>query len=67
MRAARSIQVTFDVDANGIMNVTAADKASGKSGKITITNEKGRLSKGDIERSASRRASLGTRAPRFLS
>jgi hypothetical protein len=39
-----------DIDANGILNVTAADKASGKSGKITITNDKGRLSKDDIER-----------------
>jgi len=42
--------VCFDIDANGILNVSAEDKTSGKSAKITITNEKGRLSKEDIER-----------------
>jgi L1 cell adhesion molecule like protein len=42
--------VTYDVDANGILNVSAAEKSSGKSQKITITNEKGRLNKDDIER-----------------
>ncbi|TYJ56337.1 hypothetical protein B9479_002885, partial [Cryptococcus floricola] len=41
--------VSFDVDANGILNVNAADKSTGKSQKITITNDKGRLSKEDIE------------------
>ena len=49
-RGVPQIEVTFDIDANGIMNVQAADKATGKSSKITITNEKGRLSKEDIER-----------------
>ncbi|KVH91786.1 Heat shock protein 70, conserved site-containing protein [Cynara cardunculus var. scolymus] len=44
------LQVTFEVDANGILNVKAEDKASGKSEKITITNEKGRLSQEEIER-----------------
>ncbi|KAG9481254.1 hypothetical protein GDO78_010469 [Eleutherodactylus coqui] len=44
------VQVTFDIDANGILNVTAADKSTGKESKITITNDKGRLSKEDIER-----------------
>ncbi|KAJ8558106.1 hypothetical protein K7X08_004872 [Anisodus acutangulus] len=44
------IEVTFEVDANGILNVRAEDKASGKAGKITITNDKGRLSQEDIER-----------------
>jgi molecular chaperone DnaK (HSP70) len=44
------IEVTFDMDANGILNVVAAEKSSGKSNKITITNDKGRLSKEDIER-----------------
>lgn len=38
------------MDANGILNVTATDKGGGKSNKITITNDKGRLSKEDIER-----------------
>merc|ERR1712134_248800 len=38
------------IDANGILNVSAQDKASGKSNKITITNDKGRLSKDEIER-----------------
>ncbi|XP_064123049.1 heat shock 70 kDa protein 1-like [Macrobrachium nipponense] len=49
-RGVPQIEVTFDVDANGILNVSAADKSSGKSSKITITNDKGRLSKEDIER-----------------
>merc|ERR1712131_164855 len=41
---------TFDIDANGILNVSAADKSTGKVNKITITNDKGRLSKEEIER-----------------
>ena len=49
-RGVPQIEVTFDVDANGILNVSAADKGSGKSSKITITNDKGRLSKEEIER-----------------
>jgi L1 cell adhesion molecule like protein len=49
-RGTPQIEVTFDIDANGIMNVSAADKGTGKTNKITITNEKGRLSKEDIER-----------------
>merc|ERR1711953_560888 len=44
------IEVTFDIDVNGILNVSAADKSSGKSEKITITNDKGRLSADEIER-----------------
>ncbi|XP_037332501.2 heat shock 70 kDa protein 1-like [Pungitius pungitius] len=44
------IEVTFDVDANGILNVSAMDKSTGKENKITITNDKGRLSKEEIER-----------------
>jgi L1 cell adhesion molecule like protein len=49
-RGVPQIEVTFDVDANGILNVTAADKTTGKSNRITITNDKGRLSKEEIER-----------------
>merc|ERR1711941_189972 len=49
-RGVPQIEVTFDVDANGILNVSACDKSTGKSQKITITNDKGRLSKEDIER-----------------
>jgi L1 cell adhesion molecule like protein len=49
-RGIPQIEVTFDVDANGIMGVTAVDKTTGKTNKVTITNEKGRLSKDDIER-----------------
>jgi L1 cell adhesion molecule like protein len=49
-RGVPQIEVTYDVDANGILNVSAVEKATGKSNKITITNEKGRLSKDDIER-----------------
>ncbi|KAG8449346.1 hypothetical protein GDO86_016118 [Hymenochirus boettgeri] len=49
-RGVPQIEVTFDIDANGILHVTAADKSTGKENKITITNDKGRLSKEDIER-----------------
>ena len=49
-RGVPQIEVTFDIDANGILNVQACDKATGKNEKITITNEKGRLSKEDIEK-----------------
>ena len=49
-RGVPQIEVTFDIDANGILNVSACDKATGKHEKITITNEKGRLSKEDIEK-----------------
>ena len=49
-RGVPQIEVSFDLDANGIMNVTAADKSTGKSSTITITNDKGRLSQEDIER-----------------
>jgi len=49
-RGVPQIVVTFDVDANGILNVSAADKASGREQKITITNEKGRLSQEEIDR-----------------
>jgi len=49
-RGVPQIEVTFDLDANGILNVSAEDKSSGKIQKITITNDKGRLSKEDVER-----------------
>jgi L1 cell adhesion molecule like protein len=49
-RGVPQIEVTFDVDANGILNVSAAEKSTGKSQKITITNDKGRLSKEEVER-----------------
>ena len=49
-RGVPQIEVTYDIDANGILNVSATDKGAGKSNKITITNDKGRLSKEDIER-----------------
>lgn len=48
-RGVPQIEVSFDIDANGIMNISAADKSTGKSNKVTITNDKGRLSKEDIE------------------
>lgn len=48
-RGLPQIEVTFDVDANGILHVTASDKSTGKQNKIEITNEKGRLSKQEIE------------------
>ncbi|XP_012063430.1 PREDICTED: heat shock 70 kDa protein cognate 4 isoform X2 [Atta cephalotes] len=49
-RGVPQIEVTFDIDANGILNVSAIEKSTGKENKITITNDKGRLSKEDIER-----------------
>jgi len=49
-RGVPKIEVTFDIDANGILNVSAADKSSGKEEKITITNDKGRLSNEEIEK-----------------
>lgn len=49
-RGVPQIEVTFDIDANGILNVSAVDKTTGKSNRITITNDKGRLSKEEIER-----------------
>jgi L1 cell adhesion molecule like protein len=52
-RGVPQVEVTFDLDANGVLNVNAVDKAGGKSNKITITNDKGRLSKDDIERMVS--------------
>ena len=52
-RGVPQIEVTFDIDANGILNVSAVDKSTGKLNKITITNDKGRLSKEDIERMVS--------------
>lgn len=49
-RGVPQIEVTFEIDANGILQVSAEDKGSGKSEKITITAEKGRLSEEEIER-----------------
>ena len=49
-RGVPQIEVSFDIDANGILNVTASEKSTGKSNKVTITNDKSRLSKADIER-----------------
>jgi L1 cell adhesion molecule like protein len=49
-RGVPQIEVTFDIDANGILNVHAMEKGTGKSNKITITNDKGRLSKDEIDR-----------------
>ncbi|CDO53804.1 hypothetical protein DV451_001033 [Geotrichum candidum] len=52
-RGVPQIEVTFDIDANGILNVSALEKGTGKTNKITITNDKGRLSKEEIERMVS--------------
>ena len=49
-RGTPQIEVTYDVDANGILNVSALEKSSGKSEKITVNNEKGRLSDEEISR-----------------
>lgn len=49
-RGVPQINVCFDIDANGILNVSAEDKTAGVKNKITITNDKGRLSKEEIEK-----------------
>ncbi|UMM22841.1 hypothetical protein L5515_003846 [Caenorhabditis briggsae] len=49
-RGVPQIEVTFDIEANGILNVSAEDKSTGKTNRITIRNEKGRLSQSDIDR-----------------
>merc|ERR1711968_396175 len=49
-RGVPQVEVTFDIDANGILNVSAQDESTGKSNQITITNEKGRLSQAEIDR-----------------
>jgi molecular chaperone DnaK (HSP70) len=49
-RGVPQIEVCFDVDANGILSISAADKGTGKTESLTITSEKGRLSEAEIER-----------------
>lgn len=49
-RGVPQIEVSFDLDANGILKVSAADKGTGKAESITITNDKGRLSQEEIDR-----------------
>ena len=49
-RGVPQIDVTFDIDANGILNVSACEKSTGKEQKITIKNDKGRMSADEIER-----------------
>jgi heat shock protein 1/8 len=49
-RGVPQIEISYDVDANGILNVSAVEKSTGKTNKITITNDKGRLSKEQIEK-----------------
>merc|ERR1719504_540208 len=49
-RGVPQIDVTFDIDANGMLNVSALEKSTGKENKITITNDKSRLSKEDVEK-----------------
>jgi len=52
-RGVPQIEITYDIDANGILNVSASDKSTGKQNQITITNDKGRLSQEDIDRMVS--------------
>ena len=47
-RGVPQIEVTFDLDANGILNVTAVDKSTGRENKITITNDKGAAAAADL-------------------
>ena len=51
-RGVPQIDVTFDIDANGMLNVSALEKSTGKENKITITNDAHRLSKGDVAKMA---------------
>ena len=52
-RGVPQIEVTFDIDSNGILNVSAQDRSTGKSNRITIKNERGRLSQAEIEKMVS--------------
>ncbi|XP_046552332.1 LOW QUALITY PROTEIN: heat shock protein 70 B2-like [Haliotis rubra] len=52
-RGVPQIEVTFNIDANGILNVSAVDKSTGKSNNVTISNDQSRLSKADIDRMVS--------------
>lgn len=52
-RGVPQIDVEFDLDANCILNVSAVDKSTGRSNKVTITNDKGRLTKAEIDRMVS--------------
>lgn len=52
-RGVPQIEVTYDIDANGILNVSALEKSTGKENKITITNDADRLSKEEIDRMVS--------------
>jgi len=49
-RGVPQIEITYDLDANGILNVNAVEKGTGKANNIVITNDKGRLSKDEIEK-----------------
>ena len=49
-RGVPQIEVSFELDANGILKVSASDKGTGKSESITITNDKGRLTQEEIDR-----------------
>jgi len=49
-RGVPQIEVTFDIDANGILRMSACDRSTGKSNQITITNEKGRLSQDQVDK-----------------
>ncbi|CAF0956780.1 unnamed protein product [Didymodactylos carnosus] len=52
-RGVPKIEVTFDIDANGILNVLAIEKSAGRENRITITNDSGRLSKDEVKRMVS--------------
>ena len=66
-RGVPQIEVTFEIDANGILNVGAEDKGTGKSEKITITNDKGRLSQEEIERMVEEAEDLQRRTKKLKS
>ena len=59
-RGVPHIDVTFDIDANGILNVSAQDKSTGEFNQSTITHEKGRSSQAEIDRRSRRQRSTKT-------
>ena len=59
-RGVPQIEITYDLDANGILNISACEKSSGKAEKITINNERGRLSDEDIQKAKDLKEALKT-------
>ena len=65
-RGVPQIEISYDVDANGLMNIEACEKGTGKKEQITITNDKGRLNKEDIEKMVQKRNLILKQRENFL-